>query len=92
MPKKEIDALFESWDPDGSGRLELKEIEKQLRRGADVQLDPKLQAGSMGKIETKSKNKSSREGDKAPKGHGARIGAVGKQGAAGDQSRKTGGA
>ena len=131
VPKKEIDALFESWDPDGSGRLELKEIEKQLRRGADVQLDPKLQAGrvgfglglglglaipkpkpkpkpkpnpnpnpnpkpnqagSMGKIETKSKNKSSREGDKAPKGHGARIGAAGKQGAAGDQSRKTGGA
>ena len=92
VPKKEIDALFESWDPDGSGRLELKEIEKQLRRGADVQLNPKLQAGSMGKIETKSKNKSSREGDKAPKGHGARIGAVGKQGAAGDQSRKTGGA
>ena len=45
VPKKEIDALFESWDPDGSGRLELKEMEKQLRRGADVQLDPKLQAG-----------------------------------------------
>ena len=43
MPKKEIDALFDGWDPDGSGKLELKEIEKQLRRGNDVKLDSKLQ-------------------------------------------------
>jgi hypothetical protein len=33
VPKKEVDALFESWDPDGSARLELKEIEKQVRVG-----------------------------------------------------------
>jgi len=50
VPKKEIDALFDSWDPDGSGKLELKEIGKQLRRGADVQLDSKLQAGSVGTV------------------------------------------
>ena len=27
VPKKEIDALFDSWDPDGSGSLTLKELD-----------------------------------------------------------------
>ena len=44
LPKIDVVALFDSWDPDGSGVLELKELEKQLRRGADVELDANLQA------------------------------------------------
>ena len=57
-PKEEIDALFTEWDPDNSGALELKELGRLLRRGSEIQLDPKLQAGAMGKIETKAKNKT----------------------------------
>ena len=49
-PEEEIDALFTEWDPDGSGALELKELEKRLRRGGAVKLDDKLQAGAMGDI------------------------------------------
>ena len=45
------------WDPDGSGFLELKEIDKLLRRGSTIKLDDKLQAGAMGAIETQSQNK-----------------------------------
>ena len=33
VAKAEVDALFDSWDPDGSGQLELKELNKLLRRG-----------------------------------------------------------
>ena len=56
-PKEEIDALFTEWDPDNSGALELKELGRLLRRGSEIQLDPKLQAGAMGKIETKAKSR-----------------------------------
>ena len=53
----DIDALFDSWDPDGSGSLEMSELNKQLRR--EVELDARLQAGAMGKIETSAANKRS---------------------------------
>ena len=33
LPKAEIESLFDSWDPDKSGVLELDELQKQLRRG-----------------------------------------------------------
>ena len=33
-PAAAMDELFDAWDPDGSGKLELKELEKQLRRGS----------------------------------------------------------
>ena len=46
------DALFDSFDVDASGEIEYSEINKALRRGADVSLDPSLQAGGAGKIET----------------------------------------
>ena len=52
VPKKDIDALFDEWDPDGSGSLELKELDKKLRRGGEIKLDAKLQAGGAGKIES----------------------------------------
>ena len=60
VPKAEIDALFTEWDPDNSGALELKELGRLLRRGSTVKLDPKLQAGAMGKIETRATNKTKR--------------------------------
>ena len=52
----EIDALFETIDGDGSGFVELSELQKILRRGADIKLSAKLQDGAMGVIETESKN------------------------------------
>jgi centrin-1 len=59
--RKEVDAVFDEWDKDGEGLLDYDEINKRLRRGADVKLDEKLQDGAAGKIETKSQNKSSRD-------------------------------
>ena len=47
-----IHEVFDTWDPDGSGVLELREVEKQLRRGSSIVLDAKLQAGGAGAIET----------------------------------------
>ena len=31
LPRKEIDGVFDSWDPDGSGMLELKELTRVLK-------------------------------------------------------------
>ena len=39
VPRAEVDALFDSWDPDGSGSLEIPELNKVLRRGAEVSPD-----------------------------------------------------
>ena len=49
--------LFHQWDTDGSGSLELAELNKILRRGGEIQLDAKLKAGGAGAIETKAKTK-----------------------------------
>ena len=49
-------ALFDSFDPDGSGELSLQELNKQLRRGGEVTLDAKMQAGGAGEITLESKN------------------------------------
>ena len=54
-------------------------ITKTLTLPLTLTLIPWLQAGSMGKIETKSKNKSGRGGEKGPRGSGSKIGAAGKQ-------------
>ena len=51
-PQTDIDALFDCWDPDGSGEIEFNEMYKQLRSGADITLGPVLQPGAAGKIET----------------------------------------
>ena len=37
-----VDALFDAWDPDGSGEIDMKELNKQLRRGGEVKLDKKM--------------------------------------------------
>ena len=58
VPLDEIDKLFDEWDPDGSGTIEMRELNKFLRRGGEVQLDAKMQAGAAGEIKVKAENKS----------------------------------
>jgi len=50
--KEEINAVFKSMDADGSGEIEYKELNKKLR--ATTAIDPSLQAGAAGKIETRA--------------------------------------
>ena len=59
-PRAQIDQLFDSFDPDGGGAISIDELNKALRRGGEVKLAADLQAGARGKIETASKNKSTR--------------------------------
>ena len=58
VPRHDVDALFDTFDPDGGGSIDYGELNKALKRR--VALDPSLRAGSMGTIELKAKNKSSR--------------------------------
>merc|ERR1712087_1025804 len=53
-----MDELFDSWDNDKSGKLQIKEIEKLLRRGSTIQLDAALQDGAAGEIDLKADNKT----------------------------------
>ena len=55
VPKKDVHKLFDSMDPDGSGSLSLKELNKQLRRGGEVELESELRDGARGKIKTTGK-------------------------------------
>ena len=55
LPRIEIDAVFDEMDPDGSGTLEYKELNKLLKKS--IELNPKLQAGAAGEIQTTSANK-----------------------------------
>ena len=66
VPKEAIDALFSEWDPDNSGALELRELERLLKRR--VQIADNLQAGAMGEIEQSSDNKvAPRPAPRAPR-------------------------
>ena len=56
VAKKEIDRLFDSWDPDRSGEISLQELNKQLRRGGEIKLDKKMLAGGGGEIVLESRN------------------------------------
>ena len=56
-PVAEIDALFDALDADGSGELELKELERILRAGYGEVLSKRLQVGAAGEIELEAKNK-----------------------------------
>ena len=38
-PAAEVDALYKSWDADGSGLIEVKELQRLLRRGQTMELD-----------------------------------------------------
>ena len=55
MPPAEVDDLFDSWDPDRSGVLELDEVHRQLRQ--HVELNPALLPGAAGEIVLEAKNK-----------------------------------
>ena len=57
VPRKEVDGLFDTFDPDGGGSIEYGELNKALKR--KVALDPSMQAGAV-KIELKAKNKSAK--------------------------------
>ena len=57
LPRKEIDGVFDTWDPDGSGEIGLDELNKILRRGAEVSLDASQKAGGKGAISMQSKPK-----------------------------------
>ena len=49
VPKEEVDKLFDEWDPDKSGVLEIKELHSLFKRR--VELDPSLMPGGAGEIE-----------------------------------------
>ena len=67
-----VDELFNSMDPDGSGSLSLEELNAQLRRR--IELDPSLQAGGAGEIETASTNTHAlRKGKAAMTDGGTRL-------------------
>ena len=38
-PAAEVDTLYASWDADGSGLIEVKELQRLLRRGQTMELD-----------------------------------------------------
>ena len=56
VPQSAARALFDSFDADGSGELSYKELNKQLRRRAEI--DAKLRKGAAGEIMVKAKNKT----------------------------------
>ena len=57
--RRDIDALFDSMDPDASGAIEFSELNAMLRRGATAKLDPELLAGGAGQIALKATTKHS---------------------------------
>ena len=74
VARSEVDALFDVFDPDGSGSLTLSELTKQLRRGGGVELAASLQVGGAGEIVTESTNKHSlRKGGAALANGGTRL-------------------
>lgn len=57
VERADADAIFDSFDADGSGQLDYTELHKQLRAGADVGLDAALRDGAAGTIETRASNR-----------------------------------
>ena len=57
VDRSHADALFDSFDPDGSGTIEYHELNKLLRKQGPA-LAAELQAGAAGEIETSSSNKT----------------------------------
>ena len=58
-PKEDCNKVFGLFDVDKSGEIDYNELNRALRRGAEIA--PELQAGAVA-IELSAKNKSSREG------------------------------
>ena len=55
VPKAAADNLFDKWDDDGSGHIDYRELNKKLRKRAE--LDSKLRAGAKGEVAVKAKNR-----------------------------------
>ena len=51
-----LGAVFDAFDRDQSGYVEYSELHAYLRKGADVELAPELQAGAMGPLELEARN------------------------------------
>ena len=62
-PKKDMLELFTQLDKDGSGEIDLNELNAAFRRTAE--LDASLRVGAKGTIETKSKSKSTKDHEEA---------------------------
>ena len=45
--KKDIDALFDSWDPDGGGSIDFKELQRALRGDAATATAVKAAGGKL---------------------------------------------
>ena len=56
VPRHAANELFDQFDADGSGEIDFRELNAQLRKSADI--DESLQAGAKGEITLKSKNKT----------------------------------
>jgi Ca2+-binding EF-hand superfamily protein len=79
VPKADAEKVFDELDKDGNGTLSYVELNKALRRGADdlgLKLDPSMEAGAAGKIETRAelvaKGKAKREAVAAERASGSR--------------------
>ena len=53
----EMEGMFDALDADRSGTLDFHELDRLLRRGADVQLAAALQVGAKGVIEVEARNR-----------------------------------
>lgn len=72
--RAEANELFASWDADGSGQVDYREMNRLLRRGATVELDAALQVGARGEIEVHSKNAHSLRKDGPQSTHSRLLG------------------
>lgn len=52
-----MDALFDTWDPDGNGVIDHKELGRRLRQGQKAVLEASLRDGAAGEIVLKAKNR-----------------------------------
>ena len=57
-PANEVDKLFDSMDSDGSGQIDFKELNMNMRQGSQIRLAEELQVGAAGEIELDAKNAS----------------------------------
>ena len=51
-----VKKIFAEFDADGSGDVDMKELNSKLRKGADIELDAALQDGAMGEIKVGAAN------------------------------------
>ena len=68
VSRDEADQFFDSIDEDASGEIDYRELQLQLRSGADVDLDAALQPGAAGRIVLESSNLIATRGGKLTDG------------------------